>query len=76
MESFNMRYAELSVDLTIAIGDRRGRRARPETETVKDDLELAGMWTANNDARSYIVLGDAAVTLAVARSDAAEASGA
>jgi hypothetical protein len=67
MEWFNTRYAELSSDLTVAIGDRRAERARPETDTVEDDLELAGMWTANNDARSYIVLGDPAVRLAVAR---------
>jgi hypothetical protein len=67
MEWFNTRYAELSSDLTVAIGDRRAERARPETETLVDDLELAGMWTANNDARSFIVLGDPAVRLALAR---------
>lgn len=65
MEWFNTRYAELSSDLTIAIEDRRAERVRPEAETQSGDLELAGMWTANNDARSYAVLGDPAVRLAV-----------
>ncbi|HXH39299.1 MAG TPA: hypothetical protein VNN08_11780 [Thermoanaerobaculia bacterium] len=65
MEWFNTRYAELSSDLTAAIGDRRAERVRPDTETLSEDLELAGIWTANNDARSYIVLGDPAVRLAV-----------
>lgn len=58
MEYFGQRYAEISTALTLAL-DPGADRVRVE------NVQLAKLWTANKDARSYVVLGDPAVRLAV-----------
>ncbi|MBN1139282.1 MAG: hypothetical protein JXM73_22085 [Anaerolineae bacterium] len=58
MEYFNSRYAALSTELTAALSASFGR-------APVDAYELAEMWTANNDARGYVVIGDPAVRVAL-----------
>jgi hypothetical protein len=62
-EYFNERYAEFTTDLT--------EKIQQEDWNPVDPLEMATSWTATNDAKNYVVMGDPAVRVRVA--DAADA---
>jgi hypothetical protein len=58
MEYFNQRYAQLATYVTSVMHEDR-------YDGEVDPSEVVALWTANNDARSYVLLGDPAVRLAV-----------
>jgi hypothetical protein len=54
MEYFGMKYADLAVGLSSELEEIK-------FGAVPDELELGNLWTANNDSRSYMIVGDPAV---------------
>jgi hypothetical protein len=60
MEQFSVRYAELGGELTTVVNKVKYDGYKP------DKARLAYLWTARNDARSLVVLGDPAVHLCAA----------
>jgi hypothetical protein len=65
LEFFNARYAALATELSQVLEDIKFGK-------VVNDVKLAGMWTSNNDARSYVIVGDPAVRLPVTESASGE----
>ena len=59
MDPFERKYADLAGMVTTTIDEVR------EMPTAALEEELAWLWTANNDARNYVILGDPAVRAAV-----------
>ena len=59
MEYFHDRYAALSVEVS-------ERQREAEIDGTTDERQLAALWNAQADARSYVIVGDPAVRLSIA----------
>ena len=58
MEYFHDRYAALSVEVS-------ERQRELEIDGTTDERQLAALWNAHADARSYVIVGDPAVRLSI-----------
>lgn len=56
MEHFGQRYAEIAAELALRLEPVAG-------VPMRRDFDLAALWLAGNDARSYVVCGDPAARL-------------
>lgn len=56
MEKFNERYGQIAASLNSELENIRFGK-------IYDPHDLADLWTANNDARAYVIVGDPAVRL-------------
>jgi hypothetical protein len=63
-DSFDIRYADMSSQLSQMMEDLHWDQNAYPAE------DLAHLWTANNDARGYIIIGDPAVHIPFAEQDA------
>lgn len=70
LENMNSRYALLSTELT---GSLYNVMYRGMTYTDQHKESVARLWTANNDARNYVIVGDPAVCLPVSDTQTAVA---
>ena len=60
LEAFHRKFAEISADLM-------AEKIRVDTGKAPDESLLASLWTAAQDARNYVILGDPAVRLPAAQ---------
>lgn len=60
MEDFGLRYAEIATELLDLRAELKRRNVTPSRSDLEDEVRL---WTAYQDARHYLLLGDPAVRL-------------
>jgi hypothetical protein len=61
MEGFNVRYAELSARLVEELQPVRTLIKLNKSVPIDRIRKVGSLWTSNNDARNYVILGDPAV---------------